>query len=155
MCTFGYLPPSLTFCQSVCTLRWELMSDSDIPPLFLRYRRRTARRAMSVKISLTVETGCTTSTQQIAAVELEVYSWSTCCERPRLVDSRIGVVNEFDRRRRRRRRRVFYIAMLCIRGTSHGPVSVRLSVCPSQVGVSLKRLNAGSHKQHHTIAQGL
>jgi len=22
-------------------------------------------------------------------------------------------------------------AMLCIRGTSHGPVSVRLSVCPS------------------------
>jgi len=34
-------------------------------------------------------------------------------------------------------------------------LSVRLSVCPSQVGVLLKRLNAGSHKQHHTIAQGL
>ena len=53
----------------------------------------------------------------------------------------------------------FYRAMLCIRGTSHGPVSVRLSVClsvrPSQVGVLLKRLNVGSHKQHHTIAQGL
>ena len=49
--------------------------------------------------------------------------------------------------------------MLCIRGTSHGPVSVRLSVRPSvrpsQVGVLLKRLNVGSHKQHHTIAQGL
>ena len=45
----------------------------------------------------------------------------------------------------------FYRAMLCIRGTSHGPVSVR----PSQVGVLLKRLNVGSHKQHHTIAQGL
>ena len=49
--------------------------------------------------------------------------------------------------------------MLCIRGTSHGPVSVsvRLSVCVrlSQVGVLLKRLNVGSHKQHHTIAQGL
>ena len=49
-------------------------------------------------------------------------------------------------------------AMLCIRGTSHGPVSVRpsvrLSVRPSQVGVLLKRLNVGSHKQHHTIAQG-
>ena len=29
------------------------------------------------------------------------------------------------------------------------------SVCPSQVGVLLKRLNVGSHKQHHTIAQGL
>ena len=33
--------------------------------------------------------------------------------------------------------------------------SVRLSVRPSQVGVLLKRLNVGSHKQHHTIAQGL
>jgi len=38
----------------------------------------------------------------------------------------------------------FYRAMLCIRGTSHGPVSVRLSVCPSQVGVLLKGLNVGS-----------
>ena len=50
---------------------------------------------------------------------------------------------------------VFYRAMLCIRGTSHGPVSVRPSarppVCPPQVGVLLKRLNVGSHKQHHTI----
>jgi len=33
--------------------------------------------------------------------------------------------------------------------------SVCLSVCPSQVGVLLKRLNIGSHKQHHTIAQRL
>ena len=48
----------------------------------------------------------------------------------------------------------FYRAMLCIRGTSHGPVSVCLSVRPSQVGVLLKRLNVGSHKQHQTIAQG-
>ena len=31
-----------------------------------------------------------------------------------------------------------------------------LSVCLSQVGVLLKQLNIGSHKQHHhTIAQGL
>jgi len=47
--------------------------------------------------------------------------------------------------------------MLCIRGTSHGPVSVCPSVCPSvrpsQVGVLLKRLNIGSHKQHHAIAR--
>jgi len=43
--------------------------------------------------------------------------------------------------------------MLCIRGTSHGPVSV--SVCLSQIGVLLKRLNTGSQKQHHTIAQEL
>jgi len=49
----------------------------------------------------------------------------------------------------------FYRAMLCIRGTSHGPVSVCLSVRPSQVGVLLKRLNVGSHKQHHTLVQGL
>jgi len=51
----------------------------------------------------------------------------------------------------------FYRAMLCIRGTSYGPVSVCLclSVCLSQVGVLRKRLNVGSHKQHHTIAQAL
>jgi len=38
-------------------------------------------------------------------------------------------------------------------------LSVCLYVCvcvrPSQVGVLLKRLNIGSYKQHHTIAQGL
>jgi len=33
--------------------------------------------------------------------------------------------------------------------------SVCPSVCPSQVGVLLKQLNVGSHKQHHTIAKGL
>ena len=30
-----------------------------------------------------------------------------------------------------------------------------LSVRPSQVGVLLKRLNVGSHTQHHTIPQGI
>ena len=57
----------------------------------------------------------------------------------------------------------FYRPMLCIRGTSHGPVSVCPSVCPSvrpsvhpsQAGVLLKRQNVGSHKQHHTIVPGL
>jgi len=34
-------------------------------------------------------------------------------------------------------------------------LSVCLSVRPSQVGVLLKRLNVGSHKQHHTIFQGI
>jgi len=34
-------------------------------------------------------------------------------------------------------------------------LSVCLSVCLSRVGVLLKRLNVGSHKWHHTIAQGL
>jgi len=48
-----------------------------------------------------------------------------------------------------------YRAMLCIRSTSHGPVSVCLCLCLSQVRVLLKRLNVGSHKQHHTIARGL
>jgi len=36
-----------------------------------------------------------------------------------------------------------------MRGTSY------VSVCLSQVGGLLKRLNLGSQKQHHTIAQGL
>jgi len=35
------------------------------------------------------------------------------------------------------------------------PVSVCLCLCLSQVGVLLKRLNVGSHEQHHTIAQRL
>jgi len=39
-------------------------------------------------------------------------------------------------------RRVFIRAMLCVRGTSHGPVSV--SVRLSQVGVLSKRLNESS-----------
>ena len=30
-----------------------------------------------------------------------------------------------------------------------------MGLCLSQVGVLLKRLNVGSRKQHHTIAQGL
>jgi len=34
-------------------------------------------------------------------------------------------------------------------------LSVCVCVCLSQVGVLLKRLNIGSHKQHRTIAQGL
>ena len=38
----------------------------------------------------------------------------------------------------------FYRAMLCIRGTSHGTVSVCPSVCPTQVGVLSKRLNESS-----------
>ena len=44
----------------------------------------------------------------------------------------------------------FYRAMLCIRGTSHGPVSVSLCLCLSQVGVLLKRLNVGSHHTNNT-----
>ena len=48
------------------------------------------------------------------------------------------------------RRRIldFYRAVLAC-------VCVCLSVRVSQVGVLLKRLNVGSHKQHHTIAQGI
>ena len=37
----------------------------------------------------------------------------------------------------------FYRAMLCTRG-SHGPVSVSVCLCLSQVGVLLKRQNVGS-----------
>ena len=53
----------------------------------------------------------------------------------------------------------FYRAMLCIRGKSHGPVSVSVclsvSVRLSQAGVLLKRQNVGSRKQQHKIPQGI
>jgi len=47
----------------------------------------------------------------------------------------------------------FYRTILCMRGTSHGPVC--MCVCLSQVEVLLKWLNVGSLKQHHTMAHGL
>jgi len=98
-----------------------------------------------------------------------------CSKQPRLVDCRIGVVNKLDRRRvcwqRDRlaveensrvtcvylyRYPIFYRAILCIRLLVMAVcLSVRPSVCPSQVGVLLNRLNVGSRKQHHTIAQWL
>ena len=46
----------------------------------------------------------------------------------------------------------FYRTTLCIRGIA---MTLCPSVCPSQVGVLLKRLNVESHKQYHTVAQGL
>ena len=50
----------------------------------------------------------------------------------------------------------FYRAMLCIRGTSHGPVSVRPSACPSVTSRSSTRMvKLRITKQHHTIVQGL
>jgi len=49
----------------------------------------------------------------------------------------------------------FFTARCYASAVLASPVSVRLSVCTSQVGVLLKRLNVGSHKQHHTIAHGL
>ena len=48
----------------------------------------------------------------------------------------------------------FYRAMLCIRGRLLA-VALCPSVCPSQAGVLLKWLNVGSHKEYHTIAQGV
>ena len=59
---------------------------------------------------------------------------------------------------------LFLIALLFIVVLLPGPhrmlarilaVVVCLSVCLSQVGVLLKWLNVGLHKQCHTIAQGL
>ena len=61
------------------------------------------RDELSVQILSTVEKIGTTNPQQVAAMELEGYSWPTCSKQPRLVDCRIGVVNKLDRRRRRRR----------------------------------------------------
>ena len=45
----------------------------------------------------------------------------------------------------------FYRAMLCIRGTSHGPVSVRPSVRPSVTS----RCSTKTAKRRITIAQGI
>ena len=44
------------------------------------------RCAMSVKILSTVETSCVTKPQQIAVVELEGYSWSTCSKQRLVFD---------------------------------------------------------------------
>jgi len=79
----------------------------------LSCRRRTARRAVSVKILLTVETSCTTNAQQIEVMELEGCS---CSKQPRLVDCRTGVINKLDRRRRRRR------VLLTTRSTCRGAI---------------------------------
>ena len=84
---------------------------------------------------------------EISSVVTAECSASSLCEN-RFINTATTLAYDFS----------FYRVMLCIRGTSHGPVSicpsVRPSVCPSQVGVLLKGLNVGSHKQHHTIAQG-
>jgi len=161
MCTFGYLPPSLTFCQSVCTLRWELMSDSDIPPLFLqeaplpqtdRATRYVSQNLVDCRNRL-YNKYTTNRSSGVRGLQLIDLLWTATTGRlsyrcrQRIRPSTTTTTS------------FFYIAMLCIRGTSHGPVSVRLSVrlsvCPSHDGVSLKRLIAGSHKPPHTIAQGL
>ena len=50
----------------------------------------------------------------------------------------------------------FYRAMLCIRGTSHGPVSVSVCLCPSVTSrCSAKTAKRRITKQQHTIPQGL
>ena len=56
-----------------------------------------ATRYVSQNIVNTVETSCITNPQQIAVMELEGYSWSTCRKQPRLVDCSVGVVNKLDR----------------------------------------------------------
>jgi len=53
-------------------------------------------------------------------------------------------------------RPTFYRAMLCIRGTSHGTVSVRLSIRLSVTSrCSTKTAKLRITQQHHTIPQGL
>ena len=65
---------------------------------------------MSVKISSTAETTCTTNcsngvnwlttverlVQQIALMELGSYSWPTCSKQLQLVDCHIGAIDELD-----------------------------------------------------------
>ena len=47
-------------------------------------------------------------------------------------------------------RQTFYRAMLCIRGTSHGPVSVRLSVCQSVRPSATSRCSTKTAKRRIT-----
>ena len=49
----------------------------------------------------------------------------------------------------------FYRAMLCFRGTSHGPVSACPCLSVSVSVTSRSSTKKAKHKQHHTIAQGL
>jgi len=71
------------------------------------YRRRTARRAVSVKILSTAATSCTTNRQQMEVMALEGYSHQRVINfvHPATTRStvvRAGVINKLDRRRRRR-----------------------------------------------------
>ena len=74
------------------------------------------RDALSVSILSTVETSCTTNQQQIAMIDLEGYSWSTCSKQPPLADCRIGIVNKLDRQWRQQR------VLLTTRSTCRGEI---------------------------------
>ena len=50
---------------------------------------------------------------------------------------------------------LYFITARCYASAVLAPLSVRVCVRLSQVRVLLKQLYVGSHKQHHTIAQGL
>ena len=72
---------------------------------------------VSVSILSTVETSCTTNQQQIAMIDLEGYSWSTCSKQPPLADCRISIVNKLDRQWRQQR------VLLTTRSTCRGEKS--------------------------------
>jgi len=84
------------------------------------------------------------------------YAWKKAASRElwRSIVDTATLKKNMPRRQRERREcypgpaLVFFRAMLCIRGTSHGPVSV----CPS---VTSRCSTKTANKQHHTIAQGL
>ena len=124
---------------------------ADYTRSWLFYRRRTARRAVSAEIWLTVGRSCTTNLEQIDVMESEVRptcnklcasgddaSTVTCVihkpdRRPVLLTTPSTCCGEVESLEQSSREKFphFYRAMLFIRGTSHGPVSVfvSLSVC--------------------------
>ena len=59
------------------------------------------------------------------------------------------------RRRARHRRKLTMVRLWSYKSSCKSQPWACVSVCLSQVGVLLKRLNVMSHKQHHTIAQRL
>ena len=110
-----------------------------------------------------------------APAHRDEYDWDHLSEPPDAgeIDQRNSDSSDFEetyiKRKTRRKDKKVSSAMqaLCILFTTRCYASAVLAMglclslclsvclCLSQIGVLLKRLNVGSHKQHHTIAQGL
>ena len=105
----------------------------------------------SLKINLRA---CDLAPSVLRAAPLDRSVWRQCCS---------NAISAFEERRT--------AALVAKRKARKDPVDARGTmivdlrplrqtmcldrVCLSQVGVLLKRLNVGSHKQHYTIAQGV
>ena len=132
--------------RSTTTFRRQLKTfQSQRPSYRPTIVSRCAVQATRLQLQLdAVESVCREIFKNGRPVALSYCSMNACCgwsrdRRPPTATSKQQTVQSSSFHRR------FYRAMLCIRGTSHGPVSVRVCVClclcRSQVRVLLKRLN--------------